>query len=108
MSRLYGRSDWRLAAAGILAGMTTLVVVLLVWYVALGSSGTTVTTTIPQRAETDPDAGPVIGRFSAGITKRLRDSRPATTPLEGPLLVSVRDIEWFEPGGRTFARATAA
>ncbi len=111
MSRLYTRDDWRLAAAGVLAGIATLVFVVSVWFLTRGSGGTTVTTTIATDSaatRTDMDAGPVIGRFSAGVTKRLRDTRPVTTPMRGPLQLTARDIEWLEPNGRVFARAARA
>jgi hypothetical protein len=115
MSRLYSRDDLRLAAAGILAGILTFVLVIALWFVGRGAtsdSGTVSTsidnslTPIPQRD--DPDAGPLIGKFQRDVAARLRSSQPSVAALQGPLQLVVRDIEWKEKNGRTFARAPLA
>ncbi|MEO5511638.1 MAG: translocation/assembly module TamB domain-containing protein [Longimicrobiales bacterium] len=98
---------WHHAVAGILAGLATVVLVVFLWFTTRGSP-TATTIVRPGDVRRDPDAGPVIGRFSAGITKRLNDTKPSTTPLRAALRLTIRDIEWTEPGGRTFARAASA
>ena len=117
------RDEWKLAAAGIAAGVLTLVLAVGIWFMlrgsprtatqhangaaANGSAGSRAST--PQHgAATDPDAGPIIGKFQSRIAKHLTDTRPSTAPIRGPLQLTVRDIQWREKNGQTFARAVSA
>jgi hypothetical protein len=104
--RLYGRSDWRLAVAGITAGIGTLALVVALWFTSRGKGPSMVTLLPPDT--TDFDAGPVIGVFQKDVARRINASRPSTRPLRGALRVNVRDITWTEPQGATFARAAGA
>ena len=103
MRRLYSRSDWRLAAAGVIAGIGTFVLIVALWFTTRGTGPSMVTILPPDT--TDFDAGPVIGAFQRDVARRISVEKPSTRRLRGPLRVNVRDITWTEPNGATFARA---
>jgi autotransporter translocation and assembly factor TamB len=107
------RDEWKLALAGIAAGILTLVIVVGVWFLTRGSTpqnGGAATTTARAKSDraADPDAGPIIGKFQSDINRQLRETQPSTRPLSAPLRLVVRDIAWRERNGRTFARAAGA
>jgi hypothetical protein len=104
------RDEWKQALAGIAAGVITFIVVVGIWFLTRGGGAPPAAQVSSPKpaASSDPDAGPIIGRFQADIGKQLRETQPSTAPLGGPLRLIVNGIEWREKSGRTFARAAGA
>jgi len=102
VSRAFPAGEWRLAAAGIVSGMITALLVILVWargpwmpgpFAAGAASG---------------GPGAIVGAFGRQVAEGLEARPIERRPLSGWLNLKARDVVWREPGtGRLFVSAPA-
>ena len=105
MSRLFAREEWRLATAGVLAGVLVLGLVLALWFRGLGAEPTLPT---PRDTPGDTAGDPFVGALRRQVGDRLAARPVSTRPLRGNLSIRARDVVWLVPGSdERFARAEA-
>lgn len=119
MPRFLSRREMPFIAAGVTAGLLTSFLIL--YFFVTGIGGTPAVER-PQlvadperipRAETRPGAVEppprgVIGRRMAGIERRLGRFRVDARPLRAPVALTLSDVAWDDPAGRSFARIDRA
>lgn len=123
MARLFlSRQEWPLIAAGVIAGLVTVAVVLYLFVTGLGGSAgpapdeivdarpaTADTAVAESETTTDRAAserrGAVIGAREGGILDRMEAMPVRARPLAGPIAITVRDLVWNEASGARFLTA---
>ncbi len=106
--------------AALLAGFAIGIVGIVVWFMAGGRTPIAPApeseTAADERAieattdTVDADEARVSGtgtiaRVDVRVQRRLAAHETRTAPLSGAVRIRARDVQWLEPGGRTFARA---
>ncbi|HSJ14898.1 MAG TPA: translocation/assembly module TamB domain-containing protein [Longimicrobiales bacterium] len=108
MARLFTRDERRMAAAGILAGLLTGLLVLVLWFRGLDADpgAQLPAARLPGDSAAAAEGGPFVGALRRQVAQRLTSRPLPVRPLRGPLSFRASDVVWREPGtDRVFARA---